>query len=41
MTLYRLKLNYYLLLDRLAFRRCKQCDEIMLDGECDYCCNFV
>lgn len=41
MTLYRLKLNYCLLLDRLTFRRCKQCDEILLESECDYCSNFV
>lgn len=40
MTLcYRLKLNYWLLLDRLTFRRCKKCDEITIDGECDFCDN--
>lgn len=42
MTLYyKLKLYYYNLLDRLTFKRCKQCDEITIDGECDYCCNSV
>lgn len=42
MTLYyQIKLNYYLLLDRMTFRRCKKCGEIVFDGECDYCCNFV
>lgn len=42
MTLYyKLKLYYYNLLDRLTFRRCSKCDEITIDGECDFCSNFL
>ena len=40
-TLYKLQQLYYNILDKITFRRCNHCDEIMLDGECDYCgeCN--
>ena len=39
MALYKLQMFFLDILDRLTFRRCNRCDEIMLDGECDYCGN--
>ena len=39
MALYKLQMFFLDILDRLTFRRCNHCDEIMLDGECDYCGN--
>jgi hypothetical protein len=37
MALYKLQMFFLDILDRLTFRRCNHCDEIMLDDECDYC----
>jgi predicted DCC family thiol-disulfide oxidoreductase YuxK len=41
MALYKLQMFFLDILDRLTFRRCKDCDEIIFDGECDYCDNSV
>ena len=27
------------IIDRLTFKRCKECDEITFDGLCGYCCD--
>ena len=40
-TLYILQQLYYNILDRITFRRCKDCDEIIFDRECDFCDNSV
>ena len=37
MTLYKLQQLYYNILDRITLRYCKNCGEITIDGECDYC----
>ena len=41
MALYKIQMFFLDILDRLTFTYCKDCDEIVFNGECDYCgeCN--
>lgn len=39
MALYKLQMFFLDILDRITFRHCKTCGEIIFDGECDYCDN--
>ena len=40
--LYNLQIKVYQMLEYLQYRRCRDCDEIMLDGDvCDYCSNHA
>lgn len=34
---YHLELFFLDLIDRLTLKRCNNCDEIQIDGTCDYC----
>ena len=37
MLLYNLQIKVYQIIEYLQYRRCRDCDEIMLEGECDFC----
>ena len=37
-TLYTLQQLYYDILEKIIYTYCKDCGEITIDGECDYCC---
>jgi hypothetical protein len=37
MTLYNIQQFFLNILDNLTYQRCRACDEIVFDGECDYC----
>ena len=35
--LYNIQAKFYEIIDYLIHRRCIDCDEITIDGECDFC----
>ena len=39
MFLYNLKLKFYYFLEKFEYSYCTECDEILVDNECDYCDN--
>ena len=40
MLLYKLQIKIYQIIEYLQYKRCKDCDEIIFDGDaCDYCSN--
>ena len=39
MILYNLKIKYFYMVEKYCYEYCKNCDEILLDDECDYCSN--
>ena len=39
MLLYKLQIKIYQFFEYLQYKRCRDCNEIMLDGCCDYCSN--
>lgn len=40
MFLYNLKLKFYYFFQNFEYSFCSECDEILVEGECDYCDNF-
>lgn len=41
MSLYAIQIRILQIYEKIKYKRCKQCDEIIFDGECDFCSNFV
>ena len=39
--LYQLSVLFFELLDSLTYNRCPHCDEVILEGECDWCDQFI
>ena len=37
MSLYNLKLKFFFILEYFEHKYCSECDEILVDGDCDYC----
>ena len=37
MTLYNIQQFFLSIIDDLTYKRCRECDEIVFDMECDYC----
>lgn len=37
MSLYNLKLNFYFIIEYFENKYCIDCDNILIDGGCDYC----
>ena len=39
MLLYNLQIKVYQMIEYLQYKRCRDCNEIMFDGYCDFCSN--
>lgn len=37
MSLYALQIRILQIYENIKYKRCKECDEIIFDSECDYC----
>lgn len=37
MSLYKLQIYFLDIYERIKYKRCEDCEEIVFDGICDYC----
>jgi hypothetical protein len=37
MILYNIKIKYFYMYEKYCYEYCKVCNELMLEGECDFC----
>lgn len=40
MLLYNLRIKLYQMIEYIQYKRCRDCNEIVFDGYCDFCCKY-